>query len=700
MGIEERFKMPQINGVVCNALTFFNRSGEIIKSLNSLLIRHILTNDVNALLLFGNMGNEQLFSNKIEEKLKLIDIAMELTQKKNPILLGIYGNNAEDVMEQIESFRKKYEEINFMISPPISEKLPSKALESYFENILGSINPRNQIYLYNNPLQSAKNEIDPNWLISLTKFSTLRGLNDSFYNIKMCKSYLSLLNDNFSVFCGLEENSQNFFQLIPLDLRKYSGIVSSISNLVNLCSKLYYYALNDNLLELLQTQEEINDIRGKIYNIKIDDDEKQRGLLYAFLYLYRDLISKNDEEINYISSILQNEIDRISKERIEATVNSLINSKQIYQLYSIGKKEIYQFQDIIKIFSQIDVLVQQGKVKKITGPYIADVNTIYKVKFEKSKLVFRFRTSKFFQFEDLVKQKLFFPFLDKTLTPNDINLREKIKEIIKTKTGAYLFNKDKPPVIPVSNLIYFDETKHFVPYIFSVQDYIRGKPLFPLINKYINEGKNLNTQKFITLFEILGTHLANLHSIKFDSYSKNISNIGASKKISYSESIMNELEEELQEAKKNKIDFGNDIRDYFKDNVALLEEENEFVLLHNDFHSQNIIVKEDQGIIHVNGLVDFDNWFVGSRAQDFIKIDYLILKPLNIPSFTNAFYNTYSKFYNIDNDFIKKIEIYKLLWLLNKYNYESELKRKDALPVFETSSLNNYLFEIKTIISQ
>ncbi|MFX1324031.1 MAG: dihydrodipicolinate synthase family protein [Promethearchaeota archaeon] len=692
--------MPQINGVVCNALTFFNQSGEFIKSLNSLLIRHILTNDVNALLLFGNMDNEQLFSNKVEEKLKLIDSAIELTQKRNPILVGVYGNSAEEIIEQIESIGKKYEEINFMIPPPISEKISSEALESFFENILGSINPRNQIYLYNNPLQSAKNEIDPGWLNSLTKFSTLRGLNDSFYNIKMCKSYLSLLNDNFSVFCGLEENSQNFFQLIPLDLRKYSGIVSSISNLVNLCSKLYYYALNDNLLELLQTQEQINDIRGKIYNIKIDNDKKQRGLRYAFLYLYKDLISKSDEEINFISSILQNEIDTISKERIEATVNSLINSKQIYQLYSIGKKDIYQFQDIIKIFSQIDVLVQQGKVKKITGPYIADVNTIYKVKFENSKLVFRFRTSKFFQFEDLVKEKLLFPFLDKTLTPNDINLRETIKKIINTKTGAYLFDKDKPPVIPVSDLIYFDETKQYVPYLFSVQDYIRGKPLFQLINKYINEGKNLNTQKFINLFEILGTHLANLHSIKFDSYSKNISNIGTTKKTSYSESIKIELEQELQEAKKNRIDFGNDIRDYFRDNLALIEEENEFALLHNDFHSQNIIVKEDQGIIHVNGLVDFDNWCVGSRAQDFIKIDYLILKPLNIPSLTNAFYKTYSKLYNIDNDFIKKIEIYKVLWLLNKYNFESELKRKDALPVFEKSSLNNYLFEIEAILSQ
>jgi hypothetical protein len=510
-----------------------------------------------------------------------------------------------------------------------------------------------------------------------------------------------LLNDNFSVFCGLEENSQNFFQLIPLNLRKYSGIVSSISNLVNLSSKLYYYALNDNLLGILQTQEQVNDIRSKIYNIKIEEGKEQRGLKYAFLHLYKDLISKDNEEVNYISSTLQNEIDPISRERIEATVNSLLNSKQIYKLYSIGKKDLYQFQDIIKTFSQIDVLVQQGKVKKITGPYIADVNTIYKVKFENTKLVFRFRTNKFFQFENLVKQKLLFPFLDKNLTPNDQNLREKVKDIINNKTGSYIFDKEKPPVIPVSNLRYYDETKKIVPFIFSAQDYIRGKPLFQLINKYINEGKNLNTKKFVILFENLGNHLGNLHSIKFDSFSKSISNIGASKKTTYGDYIRSDFEREMQEFKKNKIDFGNDIRGYFEDNFSLIEEENEFVLLHNDFHSQNIIVKEDQGIIHINGLVDFDNWCVGSRAQDFIKIDFFILKPLNISSFTNAFYDAYSKFYNVNADFRKKIEIYKLLWLLNKYNFESDFKRKvvqDKFPGFELSSLDNYLFEIKAII--
>jgi len=508
--------MPQINGVICNTLTFFNRNGEIIDNLNSLLIRHILTNDANALLLFGSMGVNPLFSVKMEEKIKLIELAMELTSKKNPILIGIYGADADEVIQQIEHLGKHFDELNYMIPPPISENLSSEGIRSYFENILGSINPRNQIYLYNDPLKFVKNEIEPNWLKKLTKFSNLRGLNDSFYNIKICKSYVQLINENFSVFCGFEENSQNFFQLIPSNQRKYSGIVSSISNLVNMCSKLYYYAVNDNLLELLQLQEQINDIRTKIYNIKIENDKERLGLTYAFMHLYGDLLSKNDEEVNHITSKLQTEIDPISRERIEATVNYLRNNKQIYQLYSIGRKDLYQFRDIIDTFSKIDILVQQGKVRKITGPYRADINTIYKVMFENSRLVFRFRTNKFFQFENLVKQKLLFPFLDKTLTPNDPNLREKVNKIINAKTGAYIFDKEKPPIIPVSNLIYYDETKEIIPYIFSVQEYIRGKPLFQLINKYINEGKNLNTKNFINIFSYLGEYLGNLHEIKFE----------------------------------------------------------------------------------------------------------------------------------------------------------------------------------------
>ena len=690
--------MPQINGVMCNALTFYNNNLEILEDINSLLFRHILTNDANSLLLFGSTGDGNLFSKKIEEKIKLINIVLEISEGKIPILIRLYNDDKEDIIEEIGNLSKRFENLEYMISPPIFKRVTEDNLKSYFENILGSVNQKNQIFLYNNPLQCARNDIGPDILKSLIKFPNLKGLNDSFYNIKNYKSYIQLINENFSFFCGLEEHFQDFFQLVPLTQRKNTGIVSGVSNLVNLCSKLYFYALEDNLLELIQLQEQILDIKSNIYDIKTDE---KNGLKYAFLHLYKDLVSNNDEAYKYINSKLQTEIESISQEKIVAAVNYLLHNKQIYQLYPIGKKDLYQFHEIIKIFSKIGVLEQQGKVKKITGPYRADVNTIYKVKFETNQLVFRFRTSRFFQYENLIKEKLLYPFLDKTIKPNDLNLREKIKEIINMKTGAYVFLKEKPPIIPVYNLIYFDETKEIVPFIFSVQEYIRGKPLFQLINNYIDEGKNLNAKKFQDLFGTLGEYLGNLHNIKFDYYPKSILDIGTKHKGSYSGFFQYILETELQEAKKNKIDFGDEIKRYFKDNQALIEDEDEFVLLHNDFNSQNVIVKEDRGVINLNGFIDFDNWCVGSRAQDFTKIDYLILKPLNIFSFDNAFYKAYSKYYNVDKEFKKKIEIHKLIWLLKEYNFESKLKRKYNNPEISSRSsvsLENYLFEIKAII--
>jgi aminoglycoside phosphotransferase (APT) family kinase protein len=459
--------------------------------------------------------------------------------------------------------------------------------------------------------------------------------------------------------------------------------------------------MEDDLLNLIQIQDQINDIRKNIYDVKVSEEGEKIGLMYALLYLYRDLVSKKDEKANHIVSILQEVVDTISKDRIEATVNSLLNRKLIYKLYSIGKKDIYQFRDIINTFSKINILVEQGNVRKITGPYLADINTIYRVKFDNSQLVFRFRTSKFYQFENLIKQKLLFPFLDKNLTPQDHDLRSKIKELMSKKTGFYIFKKEAPPIIPVSNLVYFDETRETIPFIFSVQEYIHGKPLSQLLNKYEKEGINKSATKFLTLFDTLGRTLADLHQIKFNSFFKNIRNIGKNKKTSYIETYNNELEKILEETYRKKVLPINELRDFFKDNAALIEDEDEFVSLHNDFQSQNIIVKEDQGVIQVRGLVDFDEWCVGSRAQDFIKFEFLILQPLANPSVNTAFYNAYSRSFTVDNDFRKKIDIYKLKWLLKMYNFESELARKShqtKATEAELTSLEKYLHQIKAII--
>jgi len=659
-----------------------------------------LVNGADSIYLFSPTGQGYLFSDKLEEKNKLVNLTLEITGKKTPLIIGIFGNEVDKIIEEVEDFGKKFNDLNFTIYPPLNQKISEENLKSYFTNILDSVNTKNPLYLYNNPEQFAGNEITPEIIKELMKSSNLYGIIDSFDNINFGKSYIQLINERFSIFCSKGTNFQKFFQLIPIEKRKYCGIIPNISNLVNVCSKLYYCAIEDKILELHKLQEQVNDIRTKIYDIKFPVGQRRRGLKYAFLYLYKDNISDLSKEYNIVSPMLHRELDDISKGRIEATTNYLLNQKFIYQLFFLGKEEIYQLDDIINRFSSIEVLADQGKIKKIIGPLDADNNTIYRVNFENNPLIFRFRTSKFFLYENIVKEKLLFPILDRTINPLSKEIREKVKKIISTNSGTYMFNKQTPPIIPVANLIYYDETKDNVPYIFSVLDYIEGKSLKSALNQHLIENVNLNKTKFVNLFSNLGEILGKIHQIGFDSFHENIYNIGKKSNLTCLEIFRSGLDKELQEFSRIKNNHKREIEKYIKTNEALIEEESLPVLLHNDFQWSNIIIKNEDVEIQIKGLIDFDNWGIGVREQDFVKIEWYTLQYLNIKELETSFYGGYSRFFKINKDFKRKIEIYSLLWLLKKYNIE--IKRFKSLEQSRITEKkenlsDSYLNEIKRI---
>jgi len=193
--------------------------------------------------------------------------------------------------------------------------------------------------------------------------------------------------------------------------------------------------------------------------------------------------------------------------------------------------------------------------------------------------------------------------------------------------------------------------------------------------------------------------LGKLHKINFNSSYENVKDIGK-KKDAYSEIFNKKLEVEIQEAKRHKFEFIKEINDYIRDNEALIEDQIDFALIHNDFQGQNIIVKEESANFLINGLIDFDDWCVGCRAQDFVKIEYLTLKNLERYNFKDAFYEGYSQYYKIDKDFMKKIELYKLLWLLKELNNEFDIKsRNEQLKLKHTFPLAiDYEKEIRRLL--
>lgn len=681
--------MTSINGIIVPSIMFLGNNSEINSQLNSLLFQHMVLNGASAILLFQTKEEENLLSNKVEQRIQLIKSAFESTEEEVPIIVGVNGDEINYVIDQIDDLGRYFDKLSFVVAPPFSKKLSSNNLNAYFENILSSLTAKNHIYLYNNPIQFSKNEIEPEIVKNLVRFSNLKGFIDASEKLHNYKTNIELLYEDFGVYCSNVTSFSNFLQIIPLELRKFCGIVSSTGNLVNICLKLYNASLEDNILELLQLQELLIDIRNKIY-FKFKKGKKFLGLKYALTFLYRDLLSINLDNFSI-------DLDKTTKDIIEATVKYLVNIKHIYQLYSINKEDLYEWDDIVKSFSKIPILNQQGKLKKFLGPVDGKINTIYRANFENSKQVFRFQTKKSTQFENIVKEKVLFPLLG-GLNPN---FSKKIREITKIPRGKYLFSKQNPSIIPVANLIYYDETKIILPHNFSITEYIKGKSLNQLVEQYLSENVNLLSQKFFNLFKELGEILAKLHGIKFDSFYGSLIDLGKDNKSNWSEIFNAELNTLIQEANNNKFNYVKEIKSYIKDNEALIEEENEPVVIHNDYSSNNIIVKEESGVIRVKGIIDFDSWRVGVRALDFVEMEYWTLKLLRKVQLYDLFKKSYLNYsnYKFDNDFKKKIEIYSLLRYIKKYNFEIEKNKQLNQDKTQNIAGKTYLNEIEKILN-
>ena len=100
--------MTKIRGVIVPSLTFFNEDLEVNTELHSLLTRHLLVNGADSIYLFGTKGAGFYFSDKLEEKIKLINLTLEVTGKKTPLIVGIFGNNKDRIIDQLEELGKKF----------------------------------------------------------------------------------------------------------------------------------------------------------------------------------------------------------------------------------------------------------------------------------------------------------------------------------------------------------------------------------------------------------------------------------------------------------------------------------------------------------------------------------------------------------------------------------------------------------------
>lgn len=348
-----------------------------------------------------------------------------------------------------------------------------------------------------------------------------------------------------------------------------------------------------------------------------------------------------------------------------------------------------------------------GKILDIVGPFEGKINTIYQFKTENGPdFIFRARTSLAFRYENIIKEKILFPFLDGAIQSNSSHLYEKIREITNKQVGSYILNDSNLP-IKIQNLFYYDETRTKLPYMFAIFEFINGESLYYPLEKDRNSNPNMiKSEKYIDIFHQIGEVLGKLHNIKFDGFYSDIRDIGNYRvKKQWIELFNEQFKKEFNEAQKHKNiqPYLPSIEKYLKKNLSAIEYEDNPVLFHNDFQAQNIIIESSEDKFNLKGLIDFDNWRIGPPAQDLVKMQYWTIK--DVSELNDAFFNGYLKIQKIYSreQLQQQIDIYKMLWFILVFNFEMDkiLKNEKNISVdARFPAAEKYLAEIESILNQ
>ncbi|MHA1680791.1 MAG: phosphotransferase family protein [Promethearchaeota archaeon] len=381
---------------------------------------------------------------------------------------------------------------------------------------------------------------------------------------------------------------------------------------------------------------------------------------------------------------------------------------------SVGKITIplADFYELLERGKREAGLEKDSTCTSMDGPFDGKINTIYKLDFLNAtspcEMIFRARISEAFRYENIVKEKILFPILDGTVDlSGGKNLESQIDAIIKKDVGSYLLERDNDPIMPVQDLYYYDESRQHLPYMYSILSFVPGISLYDLIEREGLKGtsiagmKTYSKKKLENSFTQAGEYMGRYHGLEFPGFYNSILDIGKhEKQVNWKDLFLTKVDTLIAEASRypNMKATIPKLKKYFKENEGLIPDDEIAVLFHNDYQPQNFIIDDTTGSI--NGIIDFDNWQIGTKEQDFIKIQYWGLRELD-QHFERCFMKGYRKHQKIDADFQDKVNLYKMQWFILVFNFEMDKVAKSEQNITVDSRFpgaDQYLGEINKII--
>jgi len=212
--MDNRFK-----GTGVALVTPFHKQSTIDFGSLEKLVEHIITNGVNYLVVLGTTAESATLSK--EEKNAVMQFVVEITNQRVPIVLGVGGNNTQEVINNLRT--NSLEGVDAILSVvPYYNKPQQKGIYLHFKNIAAASSL--PIILYNVPGRTSVNMKAETTLMLANEFSNIIGIKEASGNMGQIMIILEKRPKDFLVISGDD------LLTMPLLALGADGVISVIAN--------------------------------------------------------------------------------------------------------------------------------------------------------------------------------------------------------------------------------------------------------------------------------------------------------------------------------------------------------------------------------------------------------------------------------------------------------------------------------------
>jgi 4-hydroxy-tetrahydrodipicolinate synthase len=285
-----------LQGLLTALVTPMDADGDVDYTSFTNLINYQIAHHAHGLVVLGSTGEAATLN--LNEKLKIIDTAIHVTQKRVPIIVGVGQTSTSDAVAWAEEL-DNIDGVDYLLAlTPSYVKATQAGLYAHFAAI-SKICKKKPIILYNVPSRTGCDLADSTTIKLAKEFKNIVGLKDATGDIARCNYLVKHKPARFKLFSGDDATSISFI------LSGGDGAISVTGNVVpQIMSQMIQAALdghkssaikfNNSILELhsaLFIESNPIPVKWALYKMKLINSPMLRLPLHTLDDSYHEVVT-------------------------------------------------------------------------------------------------------------------------------------------------------------------------------------------------------------------------------------------------------------------------------------------------------------------------------------------------------------------------------------------------------------------------